>query len=145
MKTFVDTSAFYALADEDDQYHDQAKGVYESLKDETQLVTTDYVLLECWYLMNNHLGRKPALQFWDGLTSGMVEIVDLDLLIRRKARKIIADYSDQDFSLVDATSFALMEQGGIERAFTFDSHFRIYRFGEGDEGYFKVIPESQNN
>jgi len=144
MKTFVDTSAFYALADGDDRYHDQAKDVYEPLKDETQLVTTDYVLLECWYLMNNHLGREEALQFWDGLTSGMVEIVDLDLLIRKKAREIIEDYSDQDFSLVDATSFALMEQGGIERAFTFDSHFQIYRFGEEDKDYFKVIPKSQN-
>jgi len=144
MKTFVDTSAFYALADDDDQYHEQAKDVYESLKGEAQLVTTDYVLLECWYLMNNHLGREEALQFWDGLTSGMVEIVDLDLLIRKKAREIIEDYSDQDFSLVDATSFALMEQGGIERAFTFDSHFQIYRFGEEDKDYFKVIPKSQN-
>jgi len=140
MKTFVDTSAFYALADGDDQYHEQAKTVYESLKDETQLITTDYVLLECWYLMNNHLGRDEALRFWDGLTSGAAEVVDLDLLIRNKARKIIEDCSDQDFSLVDATSFALMEQGGIERAFSFDSHFRIYRFGEEDEDYFEVVP-----
>ncbi|MFB6291343.1 MAG: type II toxin-antitoxin system VapC family toxin [Candidatus Bipolaricaulia bacterium] len=140
MKTFVDTSALYALADGDDHYHDQAKNVYESLKDKTQLVTTDYILLECWYLMSNHLGREEALQFWDGLTSGAVEIVDLDLLIRRKAREIIEDFSDQDFSLVDAASFALMEQGGIERAFAFDSHFQIYRFGEENENYFEVIP-----
>lgn len=144
MKTFVDTSAFYALADGDDQYHDQAKDVYESLKDEAQLVTTDYVLLECWYLVNNHLGREEALQFWDGLTAGKAEVLDLGLLIRQRAREIIENYSDQDFSLVDATSFALMKQEGIEKAFAFDSHFRIYRFGEEDERYFQVVPKSQN-
>jgi len=142
MKTFVDTSAFYALADSDDQYHQRAKDVYEPLKHQAQLITTDYILLECWYLMNNHLGRQEALQFWDGLTSGVVEIVDLDLLVRKKAREIIENYSDQNFSLVDATSFALMEQGGIGRAFTFDYHFQIYRFGDANEDYFEVIPES---
>jgi predicted nucleic acid-binding protein len=40
---FVDTSAFYALLDRADKYHDAARGVWPALlKDDIVLVTTNY-------------------------------------------------------------------------------------------------------
>jgi predicted nucleic acid-binding protein len=46
----------------------------------------------------------------------------------RRAREIIAQYDDKDFTLTDATSFAVMERLGITYAFTFDHHFTQYGF-----------------
>ncbi len=139
MKTFVDTSAFYALADESDRNHAQARASYESLVN-TRLATTDHVLIECWFLIGSRLGRDAAIRFWDGLRSGIVDMLTVTSADLDRAREIIGGFPDQDFSLVDGTSFAVMEREGIERAFAFDSHFRIYRSGEGSSRYFDVLP-----
>jgi predicted nucleic acid-binding protein len=48
--------------------------------------------------------------------------------------------TDQTFSLVDCTSFAVMERHGIEEAFTLDRHFRLYRYGPGHRKSFGVLP-----
>ena len=138
-KVFVDTSAFYALADESDHNHAQAKGAYESLI-KLRLVTTDYVLLECWFLIGRHLGRQKAISFWDGLRSGIVDMINVNSQDLDQARAIIDRFPDQEFSLVDASSFATMEHEGIKTVFTFDSHFRVYRFGKDKRRYFEVIP-----
>ncbi len=139
-KVFVDTSAFYALADESDRNHRRAKDVYGGLNN-VSLVTSDYVLLECWFLIGSHLGREKAIRFWDALRMGIVDTVSVTARDLDYAREIIDRFSDQDFSLVDASSFAVMEREGVKTAFTFDSHFRIYRFGKDKRRHFDVIPQ----
>ena len=140
LKIFVDTSAFYALADESDHNHALAKDAYASLIKE-RLVTTDYVLLECWFLIGRHLGRETAIRFWDSLRSGIVELISVSVQDQDRARGIINKFPDQDFSLVDASSFATMEREGIKTAFAFDAHFRVYRFGKDMRRYFDVVPQ----
>ncbi len=139
-KVFVDTSAFYALADESDRNHARARDTYEQLI-KMNLITTDYVLLECWFLIGWHLGRRQAIRFWDGLRTGIVGIVDVNEKDLNQARGIMNRFHDQDCSLVDAVSFAVMQREGIKSAFTFDSHFRMYRFGRGNAQHFEVIPQ----
>lgn len=139
-KIFVDTSAFYALADKSDGNHARAKDAYESII-KTHLVTTDYILIECWFLIGRHLGRRQAIQFWDALNTGIVDIINATAQDLSQARSIIDRFSDQEFSLVDASSFAIMEREGIKTAFTFDSDFRVYRFGKDQKRYFEVVPE----
>jgi len=138
-KVFVDTSAFYALADESDRNHSRAVRTYESLF-KLSLVTTDYVLLECWFLIGGHLGREEAIRFWDGLRSGIVDMINVNARDLSVARGIIDRFPDQGFSLVDASSFAVMERERINTAFTFDTHFRVYRFGRDSKQYFEVVP-----
>jgi uncharacterized protein len=41
----------------------------------------------------------------------------------QRAREIITQYADKDFSLTGAVSFAVMERLHITRAFVFDHHF----------------------
>ena len=43
--------------------------------------------------------------------------------------QIGALFSDQDFSIVDRTSFAVMQRLGIERAASFDDEFAVFQFG----------------
>ena len=45
-----------------------------------------------------------------------------------RAKAIVRQYDDKDFSLTDASSFAIMERTGIQHAFTFDRHFAQYAF-----------------
>ena len=48
--------------------------------------------------------------------------------IRKSAWDIFLKYSDQELSFTDCTSFALMKNLGLKKAFTFDSHFLILGF-----------------
>jgi len=139
MNVFVDTSAFYALADESDRHHRQAKTAYGRLTRE-RLVTTDHILVECWFLIGSRLGRDAAIGFWDGLRSGIVSLVEATRLDLDRAHEIIKQFPDQTFSLVDATSFAVMEREEITHAFAFDIHFRVHRFGKNNERRFDVVP-----
>ena len=42
----------------------------------------------------------------------------------QRAKTILARYTDKDWTVCDAVSFALLEARRIRRAFTFDRHFR---------------------
>src|SRR4030067_387404 len=114
---FVDTSAFYALADKSDRNHRAAKASYEEVIGQKRLITTDHVLVECWVLIGSRLGRDKALAFWDGLQSGIASLVIVQGGDLEVARKIMDDFKDRDFSLVDATSFAVMERIEEREAF----------------------------
>jgi predicted nucleic acid-binding protein len=48
-------------------------------------------------------------------------------------------WRDQDFSVVDRTSFAVMQRLGIERAASLDEHFAIFRFGVKRRRSFTVV------
>lgn len=132
---FVDTSAFYAMLDRDDRHHARVGTVMSGGE---KLVTSDHVLVESWRLARDNLGQSVAERFWAGIRGGLasVETVlpgDLDV-----AWRIGEVFSDQDFSIVDRTSFAVMERLGVDRVATFDDHFSIYRYGPRRERAFDV-------
>lgn len=55
------------------------------------------------------------------------------------ARMIAASWPDQDFSLIDCTSFALMERLRLDEAMAFDNHFRVYRYGLRRQRAFRIV------
>lgn len=123
-----------------DRNHLSAKAFYESLVGKKRLITTDHVLLECWFLIGSKLGREKALAFWDGLRSGIVSIVSTRGEDLERAREILEEFKDQDFSLTDATSCAVMERVRECEVFSFDKHFRVYRYGTDRKRTFSVFP-----
>jgi predicted nucleic acid-binding protein len=48
-------------------------------------------------------------------------------------------FPDQEFSIVDRSSFAVMQRLGIHRAATLDEHFVIFRFGPGRKRAFEIV------
>ncbi|MEW6486762.1 MAG: PIN domain-containing protein [Thermodesulfobacteriota bacterium] len=127
---FVDTGAWVALADEDDRHHARAANALpQLLKDHRRLVTTNLVVAECYILLRLELGHGPATAFLTHLhASPRIETVYATPDLHGEAEEILRRYDDQDFSLTDAVSFALMRQRGISTAFAFDAHFATAGF-----------------
>ncbi len=127
MNIFVDTWAFYALADEDDAYHAAAKAYYASNFKPGLFVTSEYVFVESWLLIHHRLDKAAARKFWEGVTSKVIRLRQVSAQDLERAWEILNEYQDQDFSLVDCTNFAIMEELEITEAFAFDHHFYVFR------------------
>ena len=125
MTTFVDTSAFYAAADSGDRSHSRAT---EVLSEAGRLITSDHVLVESWLLIRSRGGRAAAESFWAAIRSGLAAVETVSPGDLDAAWRIGEAFPDQDFSIVDRTSFAVMERLGLKTAFAFDPHFRQYGF-----------------
>ena len=140
MSTFVDTGAWYAVADRSDRHHVAAARFYAERAPVRDLATSDLVVSETWTLLVAHLGRPAALTFWETLRDLQVPILTLDPADLEAAWRIAQAFPDQDFSFTDCTSFALMERRGIEDVFAFDAHFLVYRYGAGRRRAFRRHP-----
>jgi len=127
---FMDTGAWFALADESDQYHKQAVGIYPGLiKDNHRLMTTNLVIAEAYILIRRAIGHRPAMTFLQNIeASPRVGKIYSDQTLEQNAEEILERYEDQDFSYADAVSFATMKQHGIRVAFSFDRHFMTAGF-----------------
>lgn len=95
-------------------------------------------MVETWLLVNRWLGFETAQRTLEALKDStsleFVGAADLE-----KAIAIAEAYPDQEFSLVDRTSFAVMERLGVYRALAYDAHFAVYRFGRGRRRAFEVV------
>ncbi len=134
MSLFVDTSVWYAAASTGDRSNERAK---ELLREERR-VLTDHVLAETWRLLAHRHSAVAADRWWDGIRAGVarVEIVgEVDL---ERAWEVGRRFPDQGFSLVDRTSFVVMERLGMTRVASFDDHFAIYRYGPRLERSFAL-------
>jgi predicted nucleic acid-binding protein len=136
MSLFVDTSVWFAAASFSDSNNAQARAILASGE---SLHMTDHVLAETWSLVRNRIHRKAADQFWEGIRAGVAVIEVVGPADLEAAWQIGLAFPDQDFSLVDRTSFAVMRRLGIERAASFDSHFAIFRYGPRQQRAFEII------
>jgi len=136
MSLFVDTSIWYAAADSSDRSNARSKAI---LKSGETLVTSDHVLVETWTLLHHKLERKAAEGFWEGLRSGIALIEAVTLADLEVALDIGVSWHDQDFPLVDRTSFAVMRRLGIDRVASLDAHFAVFRFGPRRRQSFHVV------
>jgi len=136
MSLFVDTSVWYAAADSSDRSNPRAKVI---LKSGEALVISDHVLIETWTLLHHKLDSNAAERFWEGLRSGIAVMETVTLADLEVAWDIGVSWHDQDFSIVDRTSFAVMQRLGIDRVASFDTHFSVFRFGPKHRQSFHVI------
>jgi predicted nucleic acid-binding protein len=136
MSLFVDTSVWYAAADRSDLGNARAKAILGA--GET-LFTSDHVVVETWTLLRFRIHRQAAERFWEGLRSSVAAVEPVGTADMEAAWQIGLAYRDQDFSLVDRTSFAVMRRLGIDRAASFDDHFAVFRFGPRRRHAFVIV------
>jgi uncharacterized protein len=102
-------------------------------------VLTDHVLIETWVLLNARVHRQAAERFWMGVRSGAAQLERVLVADLEVAWAIGEAFPDQDFSIVDRTSFAVMERLGLVRAASLDNHFAVYRFGRHRDRAFEIL------
>jgi uncharacterized protein len=123
MSTFVDTSALMAVLDSNDQYHEPATAAWnELITSDTDLVCTNYIIVEAFALIQNRLGMGAIRACQEDLVPLLkIEWIDAQRHASSVAALLIA--GRRQLSLVDCSSFETMRSLGINDAFTLDRHF----------------------
>lgn len=135
MSLFVDTSVWYAAASTGDRNNVRAK---ELLREERRILT-DHVLLETWRLVAHRHSPAVAEAWWSAVRAGVAEIEIVGAVDLERAWEIGRQFPDQDFSLVDRTSFVVMERLGLTKVASFDAHFAVYRYGPRRGRSFTIV------
>lgn len=130
---FVDTWAWYALADRNDADHEVAQLANEELiRRRAVLVTTNFVLDEAVTLIRYRLDHAAAVSFRHTIEQliedELLKVVRIDDEQESAAGEIFDRYDDADFSFTDCTSFAIMRELSLAEVFTSDRHFSIMGF-----------------
>jgi len=131
---FVDTSAVYAVLDRDDEAHERARDAWTgwlSREDGPLFVTSNYVLVESFALLQARLGMEAVRAFHDAV----LPVLQVHWTTREDheaATQALLTADRRRLSLVDCTSFQLMRRLGATRVFAFDRHF-------AEQG-FEVMP-----
>jgi uncharacterized protein len=132
MRIFIDTSAFYALLDRDDDNHVEAGRAWKDILGGTNpLVTSNYVLVESLALLQHRLGMAAVRGFHEDIVP-LVHIEFVASEIHRSGISALLSAARRNLSLVDCVSFEVMRILGIKTVFAFDPHFK--------EQGFTVIP-----
>lgn len=128
-RVFIDTSAFLALIDGDDRYHEQASVALRRLeRGRYRLVTTKYVIVETQAAILSAVGPAVARAFLRSALRSATDVLPTEPSDEERAEQILFSYIDKRYSLCDAISFAVMERLHIRLAFAFDEHFRQHGF-----------------
>lgn len=125
-KIFVDTSGWGHLADPRQEFAQQASAFYREARGQGGVITSNYVIAELTALLISPLRVKGSkrIEIINGIrSSGYIEIVHVDASVDERAWNLLEERPDKDWSLVDATSFILMQQIGITEALTTDHNF----------------------
>jgi predicted nucleic acid-binding protein len=133
---FVDTSAFYATADRGDSSHARATALLSGAESR---VTSDHVIVELWLLTRGRGGHAVAEASILALRASGIAIESVLPADLEAAWETGRAFPDQTFSLVDRTSFAVMQRLGVNRVISFDDDFAVYRYGPRRERAFELL------
>ena len=123
MIVFADTSGLFSFLVQDDYMHVRAKAVFQSFaEDNTQLLTSSYVLVETTALLQRRVGVDAVLEFHNKIQP-LLDVIWVDDHWHEKAINRLITLNQKKVSLVDCLSFIIMEAREISTVFSFDNHF----------------------
>jgi hypothetical protein len=121
-RVFVDTSAWFALADARDPDHSAVSAFLRT--DTRPLVTTTFVLDETLTLIKARFGHKAAAQFGERLrASKACAIIHVTIEDFEAAWTAFNQYDDKAWSFTDCTSFVIMRRLEVDTSLALDEHF----------------------
>ncbi len=122
---FIDSSAFKALLDTNDDFYHEAAEIWNSLKERiAPLVTTNFILDESYTLIRKRVGMDAVMELRDRLLINWPSIKIIRVTAKDEADAwtwFSKNWSDLSFT--DCVSFAVMKRLGITHVATFDRHF----------------------
>jgi predicted nucleic acid-binding protein len=136
VSVFVDSTFWFAAIVARDRDHARARSVLAATSGH---VTTDHVLVESWLLLNGRYHRTGADLLWERIRNGAARVETVAAADLEAAWAIGEIFPDQNFSIVDRTSFAVMERLGLTRAASFNDDFAVYRYGRRRNKAFDVL------
>jgi len=126
-KLFADTSGWASLFDARQLHHFEATQLFMQFRQQQiSVVTTNYVVTELVALLHSplRLPRPQIFQIVDSLrTTDYLEIIHVDLATDTAAWSLCKSRPDKAWSLVDCTSFVIMQKLNLQLALTTDRHF----------------------
>jgi predicted nucleic acid-binding protein len=129
-EVFVDSSAWFPLSHPANADHQpMAQALRERIAQGARPVTTNLVIAETHSLILRRVHRSAALEFLREVRRAPNLVVTSDeQLEERVQREWLERYADQNFSLTDGVSFAIMTERGIREALAVDRHFAAAGF-----------------
>ncbi len=124
-KVFIDTAAWLALINKDDEFHLKAKAVRDRLvAEKLECITTSQVIIEVANSLSKPPLRQAAVKLIESIKrSPDIKVIQITERLCEKAWAMYKSQSDKEWSLTDCTSFIVMEEEVMEEAFTTDHHF----------------------
>lgn len=132
MKVFIDTGVFIALFVSSDKYHQKVSKKYkEYRKQRVQLFTSYYILDELFTRLVYDFGRTTTQKAINLLSKAIEKeelmVLDIDVVIFKKAQEALVKFAEHKISLTDATSFILYKDFSLDEVFTLDNDFKKIR------------------
>ena len=128
----IDTSAIIAILCKEDRYHVKAKKTwFELLENDEILHINNYILLEAISLIQ----RRHGMDILRAFQNSMVPLLNVEWIREEEhtqAMSALLIANRRRLSMVDYTSFEIIQRLGIQKVFTFDDHF--------SEQGFEVLP-----
>ncbi|MCP4642665.1 MAG: type II toxin-antitoxin system VapC family toxin [bacterium] len=121
-RVFADTAFYIALLNPHDNLHEMAHEASRTYRG--YVITTEYVLVELASHFSSKANRLMFSRFLKNMEAQpntIIQYASRELFHR--GMELYEKRADKDWSLVDCISFVLMEQEGIQDAFTADHHF----------------------
>ena len=130
---FVDTGAWIAILNPNDQHHREAIAIYRNLQQQkTRFLTTDYVIDETVTRLRYDTNHSLTVMFLDRIELlveiGVLTIVQIDRDVFLKAIVLFRQYDAARLSFTDCTSFVVCRENNVGEAFAFDQHFPIMQY-----------------
>lgn len=123
----VDTSALFALLDDQDPHHAAGRSQFVALGESRErLILHNYVIVETSALLQRRHGLAAVRALVDDLLP-VAQLVWVDEPLHGEALAALLA-GPPGYSLVDWTSFLIMRRLGIDTAFAFDADFAAQGF-----------------
>jgi len=124
---FVDSNVFIAIWDKDNAFHDRAVAKSKQLeKTGESIVISNIIIYEVATVLAMRVAKSKSREFLSSIEHNPMQTIFVDGRIDSEAKEIFQKITDKDVSFFDCTSFAIIEQFGFKKVFSFDKDFLKY-------------------